>query len=371
MKNLHKRQFVLILSSILILFVVPTNAFAVDFDEQFYSSNDILFYDPRSGGTCSVSADDTTLFTGKDNREKTWNFLRSKGLSVEQTAGAFGNLDVESAGTFDPEIVQGGGRNSDPSGVKSGWGIMQWTPGSKIIGLMKNANIASPPNEITSQLELVWWHMNNTSPTGVKDFYGSTYKDISNVDEATESFMLKMEAPGIPHLENRKKSAQKALEKYGSNDVVDSQSASDTCSNQLTAGGSIKGDDYKECSSYLEYYSGICNGQCVSFVLFRLLKHKVITQTVSGNGKDIVGSLGAIGFPVSTKPTVNAVFSTSHTSQPQYGHTGIVSKVNDDGSIVIEEYNYSNRLEYGTRTVTKAAYEKAEYTFADVGSKYQ
>ncbi len=365
-----RRSLLFFIASLLTisLFSQPVLAF----DEQFYSSNDILFYDPRSGGLCSVGGDGADLFIGEDNREITWNFLRSKGLSVEQTAGAMGNLDVESSGTFDPEIVEGGGRNSSPSGISSGWGIMQWTPGSKITGLLENAKISTPPNELSSQLELVWWHMTNTTPTGVKDFYESTYKNITDINEATESFMLKMEAPGIPHLEERKKRADKAFQKYRSNSIASSQQVNDTCTDQLTAGGSIKGDDYSECSNYTNVYSNICNGQCVSFVWFRLLKHKVVTQTYSGHGKDLVSVLGKeLGVKTSKIPSVGAVFSTSKTSTPQYGHTGIVSEVKSDGSIVIEETNYSNTGAYGTRTMTKSQYEAAGYTFAHVGSMYK
>lgn len=162
---------------------------------------------------CSTDASSTSL-TGNDNMEKIYNFLRAKGLSPEQTAGAWGNISVESAGTGDPEIVQGGGRASDPSNISSGWGIIQWTPGSKIIGLLDQAKITTPPNELSTQLELVWWHMNDTTPTGVRNFMNE-YKGITDVAQATEVYMLKMEAPGVPHLEERIKRAKEALRKYG------------------------------------------------------------------------------------------------------------------------------------------------------------
>lgn len=139
-------------------------------------------------------------------------------------------------------------------------------------------------------------------------------------------------------------------------------------------GGSIQGNDYSaECSSYKKIYSSICNKQCVSFVLFRLLKHKAIDTTVYGNGKDIAGALGKtpFGFTVNSTPAVNSVFSTSETSHPSLGHTGMVSKVNPDGSIEVEEYNYSNEFAYGTRTISKSEYIAKNFTFAHTETKYQ
>jgi len=144
-------------------------------------------------------------------------------------------------------------------------------------------------------------------------------------------------------------------------------------------GGSVEGDDYvKDCSKYLKngYY---CPGlrydyQCTAFVNFRLAKHGVIKSTdiVGGSGKDIVGTLHSqFGFRTGKIAQVNSVFSTSHTSNPSAGHTGMVSKVNTDGSIVIEEYNYSNPRAYGTRTLTKKQYQDAGFTFAYTGGSYK
>lgn len=154
------------------------------------------------------------------------------------------------------------------------------------------------------------------------------------------------------------------------------QAGAEDANQALSAGGSIKGDDYKtECSKYLKgpFY---CPGeryadQCTAFVNFRLFKHNVISSTVSGNGKDIASNLGKRGFAVNTTPAVNSVFSTSQTSQRQLGHTGMVSKVNPDGSIVVEEYNFVNSKAYGTRTVKKSEYTAKNYTFAHTEKSYK
>jgi surface antigen len=135
-----------------------------------------------------------------------------------------------------------------------------------------------------------------------------------------------------------------------------------------TPGGSTVGDDYaKDCSKY-----AYCTKQCVDFVLYRLVKHGVLPgKRALGDGKDVVGTLKDEGFNTGKVAQVNSVFSTSQTSNPSAGHTGMVSKVNPDGSIVVEEYNYSNPRAYGTRTMTKAEYQAKGYTFAYVGGSYK
>ncbi|HEX8390341.1 MAG TPA: phage tail tip lysozyme [Candidatus Saccharimonadales bacterium] len=161
--------------------------------------------------TCSASADDTAL-VGKDNLEKIYNHFIGRGLSPEQSAGIIGNISVESGG--DPTIIQGGAHTKDPSGISAGWGIIQWTPGSKIIGLLKTAEIKTPVYLLKTQLEMVWWHMNNTSPTGVKNMY-EKYQTITDVAEATRVYEDEMEGAGIPHIETRIERANEALRKYG------------------------------------------------------------------------------------------------------------------------------------------------------------
>lgn len=200
--------------------------------------------------TSSCSADAT--LRGGNNAEKIFNFLVDKGMSNVQAAGAMGNIDVESAGTFDPQLVQFGftpERTDDPTkvsvnsnGDQGGWGIIQWTPASKVVtpngGLMKQAGLVTPPGELGSQLNLIWWHMTDTTPPGVKNFWNE-YKQIDDVAKATESYMLKMEAPGIPHLEERINRAREALRQYGGGDASSAggSTTGSVCQDGLSGGG--------------------------------------------------------------------------------------------------------------------------------------
>jgi len=134
-------------------------------------------------------------------------------------------------------------------------------------------------------------------------------------------------------------------------------------------GADIDGDDYAvECGKYTS-----CTGECVDFVKFRLLKHGVSKYKGGslGNGRYVVGTLGELGYKVDTTPAVHSVFSTSHTSNPAAGHTGMVSQVNADGSIVVEEYNFANPHHYGIRKISAADLKAGGYTFAHTEVDYK
>lgn len=101
----------------LVMTVFP-NITAFAFDELFYSSNDILYYEPGSAcvnpGTSYTTRMDIATLTGSNNSEKIWNFLTHsrQGLSKEQAAGVMGNIGFNSGFKSDLE--------------EDGLGIMQW-----------------------------------------------------------------------------------------------------------------------------------------------------------------------------------------------------------------------------------------------------
>jgi surface antigen len=138
-------------------------------------------------------------------------------------------------------------------------------------------------------------------------------------------------------------------------------------------GADIGGDDYK--SEVRSVLGRAGTGQCVDFVLFRLVKHKVLDGPVAlGNGKDVVGTLGSrYGYKVNNTPAVHSVMSTAATSHPDLGHTAMVSQVNADGSFVVEEYNFiPNKPEtYGTRTIPASDIAAKGMTFAHTEVDYK
>lgn len=201
------------------------------FDASFYGANDILYYDPEARDTC---ANDSAALSGNNNLEKVYNFMLGKGLSDFQAAGVVGNVARESGGY--PNQLQGsppGVGPNDPSGVTSGWGLIQWTPGKKVIGIATDAKETGKISELATQLNIVWWHMNDTTPTGVKNFI-TEYKNTTTVEQATTLYEKKMEAAGVPALPDRIAAAKIAL-KY-----TQSPSSNTGCGAGAVAGSAIQ-----------------------------------------------------------------------------------------------------------------------------------
>lgn len=241
-----------------IFFQIPSVLAASETDTKA-AGQDLPYYEKgefkAEASPCSTSA----TLRGGSNAEKVYNFLIDKGMSPTQAAGAMGNIDVESAGTYDPQLVQFGYTpdktddptkvSSDSSGRQGGWGIIQWTPASKVTqpsgGLLKQAGIVTPPGDLTSQLNLIWWHMTNTTPPGVKNFWNE-YKNITDITKATEAYMYKMEAPGAPNLDERLKRAKEALRQYGGGDpsTAGGSTADSACTDSLSGGGTASIDGF-------------------------------------------------------------------------------------------------------------------------------
>jgi hypothetical protein len=167
---------------------------------------------PDTAPSCTCSISDPDLL-GNDNPEKAFRYFLQKGLSPIQAAGILGNMLQESG--VDPEKIQGGKRSPDPHSAGSkGWGIIQWTPGAKVINIAKNAGITTPINDLGTQLEIVWWHMTHTSPTGAKNMLAG-YQTKTTIADAVNEFEEKMEGAGKPAISRRIAQATNALAKYG------------------------------------------------------------------------------------------------------------------------------------------------------------
>ncbi|HLR18854.1 MAG TPA: CHAP domain-containing protein [Staphylococcus sp.] len=68
------------------------------------------------------------------------------------------------------------------------------------------------------------------------------------------------------------------------------------------------------------------------------------------------------GFSTGKKPLAGAILQTSKGGGG-YGHVAFVEKVYKNGSIKISEYNYSVRLGYGTRTLSKSQASQYNYIY--------
>ncbi len=152
-------------------------------------------YNPNATQSCSGSSGVPTL-VGGDPETQIWNYFKGQGLSDEQTAGVMGNIQQESS--FDPQRIQGGGDSPDPHAAGGGgWGLVQWTPGAKVIKIEADNHITGDISELSTQLAVIWAEMKGTSPNGRHNML-ATLKRTKDVDPATQVFLKDFEGGSDP-----------------------------------------------------------------------------------------------------------------------------------------------------------------------------
>lgn len=233
----------LILAVIICAADVATTARAlVDFDETFFSGNNITFYDPR----CATQDNGKLVqLAGRDNTEKILNFFMRKGLSLAQSAGIVGNMMQESG--LNPAIIQGGKIADDLYVLQSGvgFGLVQWTSGGrqqKFMAHMKSMGVGV--TNLSGQLEFVWKEMNES--------YSHTLRALQSTQDPVEAAVA-VHGPPSPGYEAsadspaavrsvRGGNAKKVFDKYtdapalaGSTAASDMQPAGDGTDNTMSA----------------------------------------------------------------------------------------------------------------------------------------
>jgi len=191
-----------------------------------------------ASGCCSVKGSDTPLL-GADNVEQAFNYFIQQGLTPAQSAGIIGNMIHESG--VDPTRLQGDFKKDNPSETivnkfdqpKLGWGIVQWTPISKIIATAHNAGGVeyAEIDTLGFQLEFLWnqlmgtaWRGNPENVASVKRA-GDALKASTTVADAARAFGQKYEVftgsgdPNNAQYGLRINSATDVLARYGGGDA--------------------------------------------------------------------------------------------------------------------------------------------------------
>lgn len=134
-----------------------------------------------AASSCSGLPVDLPAPTGA-NVDDVWANLIGQGFSEVAAAGVMGNMQTESG--FDPLIVQGGGRSLNPADAgQGGYGLVQWTPGAKLIPLLRGA-----PPSITSQVAALTKQLQTTEAAA-----GDALRLAITPEEAANVFGLRYE----------------------------------------------------------------------------------------------------------------------------------------------------------------------------------
>lgn len=227
-------------------FLQTTAVHAAECDVDFYSSNNILYYNPCDG-TCSVGGGPLTgpaptSLTGETNQEKVWNYFIARGLTPVAAAGAMGNMEQESSG-FDPWAGEHGSTGSlDKSKMLTGFGIIQWTntgdnAQGRRYGVMQyledngvTLNASDPSqvdNALLHELNYLWdgeykaltWQEQVNAETTVDGNPSIDYSDDNTGNGSTMVFhkLVERSGDGTSGKQERIDSAKKFLQEFGGN----------------------------------------------------------------------------------------------------------------------------------------------------------
>lgn len=127
-----------------------------------------------------------------------------------------------------------------------------------------------------------------------------------------------------------------------------------------SSGGEVIGDDYPYKNASMDGVDpwNFYNRQCTSFAAWRIVETKDSSFNNYyggvrwGNANNWDNAARVVGIPVSSTPTVDSIAVWEGGT---YGHVAYVAKVNSDGSIVVEDYNFNYDGRYSTRTITASS----------------
>ncbi len=179
------------------------NVLAVTYDQEFYSSNNIMFYNPDS-----TICDASVTVASKDNIETVLSVLTKAGLSFEQAAAVAGNFIVDSGSSeINPKAT------SSASDFSGGFGISSWSGerwnGDDGLKTFAEAN-GKKWDDLAVQLEYVLWDVGAGGSWGGR--VGGNERaawlallSTESLDEAVETWMVKYSRPSSADISGRNK----------------------------------------------------------------------------------------------------------------------------------------------------------------------
>jgi hypothetical protein len=228
------RKFLSKLVYILLILAVITPIQPVLAVNQFYSSNDILFYDENDNGCADGFVVTNTLSLQKsDELEAIFQSLINGGMNSVQAAAVMGNMMQESG--FSSSIEESNG---------IGYGLAQWSFGRRTALEDYAVSKSKDVSDVNLQLEFLLKEYNDTYKKMLK---GSEFETANNISGATEAWMMIYERPAMNPANDpaglysvRVPAAQKVYEFY--NGISPSQGLviSSNCSNGAIAGNIVE-----------------------------------------------------------------------------------------------------------------------------------
>lgn len=176
-KFFNKKTVIHIILSAFIVSFLANSEKVFAYDQSFYASNDILWYNPCATKAGAITQSSTAI-VGNDNTEKLLRYFIAKGLTLAQASGIAGNISRESS--FNPAKIEGGKIAPDNYTLVAGtgFGLAQWTDGGRQKGLITLAKSSGVNiTDFGMQLNYIWQEMNTNRNATLPDIKAATTAD--------------------------------------------------------------------------------------------------------------------------------------------------------------------------------------------------
>jgi hypothetical protein len=178
MKKYMKNAFLFLCTATIIASVVSQPVLAVN---DFYSGNDILFYDENAKSPCYESTPSTVKLEKNETLEKIFQLLLNGGLNSVQVAAIMGNMYQESG--FNSNLEEDN---------HVGYGLAQWSFGRRTELEQYASNKGVPASDVAMQIEFL---LKEYNPYYKSRLSSTSFSSTTDVAQATEDWMMKFEIP--------------------------------------------------------------------------------------------------------------------------------------------------------------------------------
>jgi len=163
--------------------LITSRVFA--YDQQFYSSNDILFYNPDASSACSSTASTSAAsvpLTDNPTLKQIFQLLINGGMNAGQASAVMGNMYAESSFISDRHEV----------GNDIGYGLVQWSFGRRtnLENFAKQKGV--PASDVAMQIEFLFKEYNSSYKSRLDS---TPFKDGVDIAASTRAWMMIFEAP--------------------------------------------------------------------------------------------------------------------------------------------------------------------------------
>lgn len=275
----------------------------------------------------------------KNNAQLFWNYFQPLGWSLNAVAAMLGNIEKES--TINPGIW--GDLNPDGDPAETGYGLVQWTPYTRITNWLTSHGYALDSGDgqcAKIQEEMAHPEIEDTwiETSGYEISFQDFSRSTRDVSWLAMAFLNNYERPADPDQPDRAELAQKWYTYLASGFIYHPR---------LDTTG-MEGSKYwySDGNPFYAAGYGLPNCTCYAYGRWWEITGERPTNLSLGNANTWWDVGIANGIPHGSTPKLGAIVCFYYSDDDGGGHVAVVEQINADGSIVTSNSAYGGTYFY-------------------------